>query len=122
MYSLSDKSLTKMEGVNPALVSVVKRAIELTQVDFMVGEGLRSVEKQRMLVSSGKSQTMNSKHLTGRAVDLFAMPGGVVSWEWRYYISIAEVMKQAAKELDVIIEWGGDWKTFKDGVHFQLKG
>jgi hypothetical protein len=64
---------------------------------------------------------MKSKHIVGKAVDLVAMPNGRISWEWKYYVHIATAMKQAAKELDIAIEWGGDWVSFKDGVHFQLK-
>lgn len=121
MNTLSDKSIRKLNGVNPLLVSVVKRAIEISSVDFGVTEGLRSFERQREMVRTKKSQTMNSKHLTGRAVDLVAWINGTISWEWKYYVEIAKAMKQAAKELNVDIEWGGDWKTLKDGVHFQLK-
>lgn len=121
MYSLSEKSINKLKGVNSSLVQVVKRAIELTTIDFGVTEGLRTVERQRMLFDAGKSQTMKSKHIVGRAVDLVAMPNGRISWEWKYYIHIAIAMKQAAKDLGIAIEWGGDWTTLKDGVHFQLK-
>ena len=120
MNTLSDKSIRKLSGVNPLLVNVVKRAIEISSVDFGVTEGLRSFERQREMVRTKKSQTMNSKHLTGRAVDLVAWINGTISWEWEYYVEIAKAMKQAAKELNVNIEWGGDWK-FRDGVHFQLK-
>lgn len=120
MYTLSNKSLKKLEGVNPSLVQVVKRAIELSSVDFGITEGLRTIERQRMLLASGKSQTMKSKHIVGRAVDVVAWINGSISWYWKWYIEIAEAMKQAAKELGVEIEWGGDWK-FRDGVHFQLK-
>ena len=121
MYSLSEKSINKLEGVDSSLIKVVKRAIEITTIDFGVTEGLRTVERQRELFAAGKSQTMKSKHIVGRAVDLVAMPNGRVSWEWKYYIHIATAMKQAAKELGIDIEWGGDWTSIKDGVHFQLK-
>lgn len=116
-YRLSGKSLSKLEGVHPDLVAVVKRAIEITTQDFSVGEGLRSIERQRELLSAGKSTTMKSRHLTGHAVDLFPYP---VSWDWEYFYPIADAMKQAADELNVPIEWGGDWKSFPDGPHFQL--
>ncbi len=116
-YRLSEKSRNKLEGVHPVLVAVVERAIELTSQDFSVGEGLRSIERQRELLSSGKSTTMNSRHLTGHAVDLFPYP---LSWDWEYFYPIADAMKDAAKELNVDLEWGGDWKSFPDGPHFQL--
>lgn len=117
MYTLSDKSLAKLQGVHPDLVKVVKRAIQITEQDFSVGEGLRSLARQRELVSTGNSKTMNSRHLTGHAVDLFPYP---LSWDWKYYYPIADAMKQAAKELGVNLEWGGDWESFRDGPHFQL--
>ena len=116
-YNLSNKSLAKLDGVHPDLVSVVKRAIQISEQDFSVGEGLRSLSRQRELVNTGKSTTMNSRHLTGHAVDLFPYP---LSWDWNYFYPIADAMKQAAKELDVDLEWGGDWKSFPDGPHFQL--
>ncbi len=116
-YRLSNKSKAKLEGVHPDLVSVVERAIELTDQDFSVLEGLRSIERQRELVDTGKSTTMNSRHLTGHAVDLAPYP---LSWDWNYFYPIADAMKEAARELDVAIVWGGDWKSFPDGPHFQL--
>ena len=117
MYRLSAKSYSKLEGVHRDLVAVVKRAIEITSQDFSVGEGLRSIERQRELVETGKSTTMNSRHLTGHAVDLFPYP---VSWDWEHFYPIADAMKKAAEELNVDLEWGGDWKSFPDGPHFQL--
>lgn len=116
-YQLGQRSLEKLEGVHPDLVSVVKRAIQISEQDFSVGEGLRSVARQKELVATGKSKTMNSRHLTGHAVDIFPYP---VSWDWKYYYPIADAMKQAARELGVDLEWGGDWVSFKDGPHFQL--
>ena len=119
MFKLSNKSLDRLKGVNPDLVKVVKRAIELTEVDFSVGEGLRTIERQKELVAKGASQTMKSRHLTGHAVDLYAIVDGTVSWEWKYYSKISESVMKAAKELGVDVEWGGNWKM-KDGPHFQL--
>ncbi len=107
-------------GVHPDLVKVVKRAIEITECDFTVIEGVRSQVRQAQLVKSGASQTNNSRHLTGHAVDLAAWVNGTVSWDWKYYYQIEAAMKQAAKELGIEIEWGGDWKKFKDGPHWQL--
>ena len=119
-FVLSRLSLSRLEGVHPDLVKVVKRAIEITEVDFRVSEGLRTKARQAELVKSGASQTQNSRHLTGHAVDLVAMIGLDIRWDWPLYYKIADAVKQAAKELNVHIEWGGDWKTFKDGPHFQL--
>lgn len=122
MFSLGDKSLERLSTVKPALQSVVKRAIELSSVDFRVIEGIRTLERQQYLLKKGATRTLKSKHLTGDAVDLAPVIDGQVSWDWQYFFPIEIAMKQAAKELDVGIEWGGDWKTFKDGPHWQLKG
>lgn len=119
-YALSKKSLDRLSGVHHDLVEVVKRAIEITEVDFTVLEGVRSKTRQEQLVKAGASQTMRSRHLTGHAVDLGAYVGGQVRWDWPLYYKIADAVKKAASELNVPIEWGGDWKTFKDGPHFQL--
>lgn len=116
-FVLSNKSLSKLDGVHSDLVSVVKQAICITKQDFMVIEGLRSLERQEQLVASGASQTMNSRHLTGHAVDVVPYP---LSWDWPLYYPIADAMKQAATELKVDLEWGGDWRSFKDGPHWQL--
>ena len=110
----------RLNGVHPELVKVVKRAIQITEVDFMVTEGLRTKARQVELVKAGASRTMNSRHITGHAVDVAAMVGGKVRWDWALYPKIAKAMKQAADELDVMIVWGGDWKSFKDGPHFEL--
>jgi peptidoglycan L-alanyl-D-glutamate endopeptidase CwlK len=119
-FKLSSRSLDRMQGVHPDLVNVVLRAIKITEVDFGVTEGMRTIEKQREYVARGASKTMNSRHLTGHAVDLVAYVGGAVSWDWPHYHKIAAAMKSAAKEHGVAIVWGGDWSTFKDGPHFEL--
>ena len=119
-FKLSQKSIDRLSGVHPDLVSVVKRAIEVSEVDFAVLEGFRSKARQEQLVAAGASQTMNSRHLTGHAVDLGAMVSGTVRWDWPLYFKVADAVKKAAAELGTPIEWGGDWKKFKDGPHFQL--
>lgn len=108
-FKLSQKSLNTLNGVKPSLQAVVKRAIEISTVDFGVTEGLRTVETQRKYVAAGKSQTMNSKHITGDAVDLVAYVDGKVSWELNLYDNIADAMKQAAKEQGVKLIWGAAW-------------
>lgn len=120
-YHLSKRSLSRLDGVDGDLVRVVKRAIQLTEVDFTVLEGLRSEERQRELYEKGASKTMNSRHLIGQAVDLGAYVDGRVEWSWPLYYKIAEAMKRAAEELGVRITWGGEWKSFKDGPHFQVE-
>lgn len=117
---LSTKSLARLSGLHPDLVKVVKRAAEITDLDFTVLEGLRTVERQRELVKKGASKTMNSRHLTGHAVDLAPISKGQVSWDWPLYYKLEKIVKKAAKDVGVTIEWGGDWKSFKDGPHWQL--
>ena len=121
MFSLSEKSLRRLDGVHPDLVKVVKRAIEITPVDFVVVEGLRTKSRQAYLLDAGKSRTMNSYHLTGHAVDIAPVVDGKVSWDWKFFYPMVAAMKQAAKELDVKITAGADWKTFPDGPHFQIE-
>lgn len=108
-FKLSKRSLGRLEGVKPELVGVVKRAIEITTVDFGVTEGLRTLATQRRYVAQGKSKTMNSKHLEGNAVDLVAYVGRSVSWELNMYDNIADAMKQAAIEQEVSLRWGACW-------------
>ena len=120
MYSLGARSKQRLTGVHADLVQVVERAIEITTVDFTVLEGLRTPERQKALRDPGASQTLNSRHITGHAVDLGALIDGEVRWDWPLYHKIAAAMKEAAKELNVPIVWGGDWRTFKDGPHFEL--
>lgn len=108
-FKLSQRSLKNLEGVDPNLVAVVKRAIEITKVDFAVTEGVRTIARQKELVANGASQTMNSKHIEGKAVDLVAYIGNRISWELNLYDDIADAMKQAAKEQGVSLRWGGAW-------------
>ena len=110
-YSLGSRSKKRLEGVHPDLVRVVERAIELTEVDFTVLEGMRTVARQKKLVAKGASTTMNSRHLTGHAVDIGAWVGGTVRWDWQLYYKLADAMKQAAGELKIDMDWGGDWKS-----------
>jgi peptidoglycan L-alanyl-D-glutamate endopeptidase CwlK len=119
-FHLSEKSLRRLDGVDPKLVAVVKRAIEITPIDFVVIEGLRTKARQAYLLSAGKSKTMNSYHLTGHAVDIAPIVDGKVSWDWKYFHPLADAMKQAAEEFNVQITWGGSWKSFPDGPHFQI--
>ena len=114
MFKLSQRSLNKLNGVHPDLVAVVKRAIEITDVDFGVTYGVRTVEEQEKLVASGRSQTMKSKHLiqdTGysHAVDLVAYDGSDVVWEINVYDNICDAMARAADELEVPVKWGAAW-------------
>lgn len=117
---LDSRSVRRLEGVNQDLVDVVHRASELSPVRFIITEGIRTIQRQTELVARGASKTMASKHITGRAIDVAAVVNGKVTWEWKYYAQIAVAFKKAAEELDTRIRWGGDWKYFKDGPHFEL--
>jgi histidinol phosphatase-like PHP family hydrolase len=108
-FQLSSRSLSKLEGVNEDLVEVVKDAIHLTKVDFGVTYGLRTLEEQKRLVAEGRSQTMKSKHLEGRAVDLVAYFGSDISWELNVYDDICDAMAEAARKQGVAIKWGAAW-------------
>ena len=120
MSRLSQRSRDRLRGVHPALVAVVEAAILRTPVDFMVVEGVRNAERQAALVRAGASRTLNSRHLTGHAVDVCALVEARVRWDWPLYPRIAEALKAAAQDLGTPIVWGGDWKTLRDGPHFEL--
>lgn len=113
----SEKNLT---GVHDKLVSVVRRAADVTDIDFVVIEGLRTVERQKELVAKGASKTMNSKHITGHAVDIAPVIGGEIRWDWPLYHKLAVIVKQAAKDMGVTVTWGGDWRNFADGPHWEI--
>lgn len=123
--ALSQRSLERLSDAHPDLARVIRRAAALSSIDFTVLEVLRTLERQKELVAKGASTTLRSRHLPGadgksRAVDIAPVIGGQVSWDWPLYGKLAPVIKQAALEEDVPIEWGGDWRTFKDGPHWQL--
>ena len=127
MSELDARSLSRLNGVHPDLVAVVKLAAQ--DASFIVTEGLRTYERKRELFLAKKSQTMNSRHLTGHAVDLAiwedrdadkVVDADELSWKFQHYQELADKMKQAAESLGIKIKWGGDWTTFKDGPHFEL--
>lgn len=120
MRKWSTVSLQKLQGIHPDLRRVMDRALQEAAIDFRVLEGLRTVARQRQLVASGASQTMRSRHLTGHAVDIAPLVGGKVSWDWPLYHRLAPAVKLAAQAEGVKITWGGDWKGFPDGPHWQL--
>lgn len=110
-FKLGNKSLEKLATVQEPLQRVVKRAIELTPVDFTVLQGIRSVSEQKRLVAQGRSKTMKSKHLEGKAVDLVPYVDGKLDHDnWDNFYPVAEAMKKAAEELGIKIRWGGSWE------------
>jgi peptidoglycan L-alanyl-D-glutamate endopeptidase CwlK len=117
-FKLSQRSLQSLSGVHPDLVAVVKLALTITEQDFTVIEGVRNINRQRQLLKAGKSTTMNSRHITGHAVDMVPWP---VDWnDLERFEVVSEAMKIAADELDIPIVWGGDWNSFYDAPHFEL--
>lgn len=128
-FKLSTRSLKNLEGVKPELIEVVKFAITVTRIDFGVTEGLRTVQRQRELVAAGASQTMNSKHITGNAVDVVAYIGPRISWELNLYDDIADAMRLGAIEVGVPLKWGAAWNipdirewdgTMQDAMDFYV--
>lgn len=117
---LNPRSEKNLVGVHPKLVAVVRRAADVSGIDFMVIEGLRTVERQKQLVAKGASKTMNSKHITGHAVDIVPLIDGEIRWDWPIFYKLGPIIKQAAKDMGVNIVWGGDWVTFKDGPHWEI--
>jgi len=127
-FKLSARSRKNLEGVHADLVKVVERAIEITEVDFAVIEGKRTLERQKELLNKGATKTLKSRHLDGYAVDLGAFVGKELRWDAALYHKLKDAMFKAASELKTPIRWGGDWncngdsgdETFCDGPHFEL--
>ena len=128
MNFLGKRSRSKLAHVHPDLIVVVCRAIEITEVDFSVLEGIRTKKRQKELMKAGASWTMKSRHIPstskanptlGHAVDLGAYVNGAIRWDWSLYYEIADAMRTASEELRIPVKWGGDWST-PDGPHFQL--
>ncbi len=117
--SLSPRSLAALDGVHPVLDRLA-RAVAERAPPFLITEGRRTKERQAQLVKAKKSKTMNSRHITGHAIDFAVLVGGKVRWDWPLYGQVAEAFKRAAKELNVPIIWGGDWKSLRDGPHVEL--
>jgi peptidoglycan L-alanyl-D-glutamate endopeptidase CwlK len=120
-FTFSQRSLDNLAGVHPDLVEVMTEALKISPIDFGIIEGLRTLERQKELFAAGKSQTMHSRHLTGKAVDFAAYIDGAITWENHYYEMIAHAVKIAAEKIGVKIVWGGDWTTFKDMDHIELE-
>ena len=123
---LLDRDRLRLAGLHPDLVRVVERA--RVAVPFIVLEGLRTRERQERLVAIGASRTLASRHITGHAVDLAywlddgdgTPEAGEIRWDWPLYRHLATAMKAAAADESVALVWGGDWKSFPDGPHFEL--
>ena len=124
MTKLNATSIARMRGVDPNLIALAKKAREISPIPFEITEGMRTKERQRYLVKTGKSRTMNSYHLRGKAIDFVAMPSGKVSWNLPDYKTIVEkAFKPAAKALGLTnkITYGLYWKSIVDGPHVQIE-
>lgn len=121
MYKFSERSLRNLKGVDEKLVNLMIEVLSISPHDFGITEGLRTIEKQKEYIKTGKSQTMNSYHLKGKAVDIVVYKDKKVTWDLKYYKEIADIVKKIAVEKGLKITWGGDWKTLVDGPHFQIK-
>lgn len=119
-FGLSSRSRDRLKGVHPVLVGVIEAAIVNSPVDFMVTEGVRKPARQAALVRAGASRTLNSRHITGHAVDLAAVVEGQIRWDWPLYPRIAAHIKATAAARGVALVWGGDWPRLRDGPHFEL--
>jgi len=120
MRRYSARSLESLRGIHPDLRRVIDRALQDSPLDFAVIEGLRSKARQAQMVASGASKTMNSRHLTGHAVDLLPIGPNGPAFDWPLYDQLGPAVKAAAQREGVAIVWGGDWKRFRDGPHFEL--
>ena len=124
MTKLNATSIARMRGVDPNLIALAKKAREISPIPFEITEGLRTMERQRYLVKTGKSRTLKSYHLRGKAMDFVAMPSGKVSWDLKDYKTIVEkAFKPAAKALGLSdkITYGLYWKSIVDGPHVQIE-
>lgn len=119
-FKWSRRSLEQLKGIHPDLRKVANLALKLSEVDFIITDGLRTEAEQRELVRKKASRTMRSRHLTGHAIDFVALVNGKVRYDSVHMGRIAFAFKKAAKELAVPIEWGGDWKSFVDTPHIEL--
>jgi peptidoglycan L-alanyl-D-glutamate endopeptidase CwlK len=120
MFNLNVRSEKNLAGVHPDLCLVIRKATLDSDLEFIVTEGVRTKEKQLQLYNAGASKTLNSRHLTGHAVDVAVLVAGEVRWDWPLYKKVSEIILNAAKVLNIPVVWGGSWKTFKDGPHFEL--
>lgn len=120
MYSFSNKSKERLKGVDSSLIKVMEESIKESPYDFSITEGIRTSERQKQLYDEGKSKTLKSKHLVGKAVDIAILVDGNITWDKKYYQEVAEHIKKVAKELGIGIRWGGEFKSFFDGPHFEL--
>lgn len=121
LRTFSTRSKEKLQGVDPRLIKVAELALQRSPFDFGISEGLRTAQRQKELVADGKSQTLKSRHLVGRAIDFVIFINGKANWDLANYEKVAQVFLDVGKEQGIELEAGAFWKSFKDGPHIQLK-
>lgn len=130
MYRLSKRSLRRLRGVEPVLVAILVEGIKESPYDFGIPRhgGYRTeseqylLYKQRPKVTNIDGYHRKSYHQSGRAFDIYAFVDGKATWEPKYYKPISDHLKKIAKDrFNVELEWGGDFSTFVDLPHFQIK-
>jgi peptidoglycan L-alanyl-D-glutamate endopeptidase CwlK len=120
-WIFTQRSEERLNDIHPELTKIVRLALSLSPLDFVVIEGRRSRARQRALMAIGASRTQRSRHITGHAVDLGPWINGAIPWDdWKAFEQVARAMKQAAWQLNIPLTWGGDWVNFRDGPHFEL--
>ena len=119
-FTLAQHDIDRLKAVDARLALVVGRAAMLCPFTFTVAQGLRTEAQQRALVAAGKSETMHSMHLIGRAVDLVVVTEHGADWHWGVYVELNALMQQAGRDVGHGVFWGGQWHSIKDGDHWQL--
>ena len=119
-FKFSKRSLENLQGIHPDLVMVTTHALSLSPVDFVVIDGLRTMDEQKILFAKGKSRRLDSRHLTGHAIDFAAWVNGEISWDIAHYKRITESFSKAAQQLGVRIVRGIDWPHLVDADHIEL--
>ena len=118
-FTLTSADERKLVGVNSRLVSVVRGVALIAPVRFKVVEGMRTMTRQRQLLKEGKTKTLSSKHLIGRAVDIAPIVDGKVSWDWKHFTPLVSCARAVSADLGVPLVFGYDWGW--DAPHWEMK-
>ena len=112
-----DPSPAIIAGLEPATASravYLITAVRQSGIPLITTSGRRSSAEQAALVAAGRSRTMNSKHLQGKAfdVDIYGWDrNSIPKWFWDALGPWAE------RSLGLI--WGGRWQSIYDPGHFE---
>lgn len=120
-FKFGSASINHLYGVHPDLIAVARLALAKSSVDFSVVDGLRTKAQQMENIEKGVSWTMNSRHLTGHAIDVYPWVDGATSHANEHYAEVARAFFEAAETLGVHLSWGGEWSESKrDNPHWEL--